>query len=358
MNTTYEQNFNVKSELLKSRLRYLIEIVVVFFGIFFFTLIFTFVLFLLIPSSSLLYGPVYYLFRAFSITLAVPLFLYLTSYILGWSKKNNGIKNNLNPALSFFKLFAITKKNIKYQFLYAMMLLLLLFVPLDLIFYLIPGMMEYSIESLASSSITNRYLISDDYLTFLLSLLIIQSSVAFFEEVLVRALLAKRGDEYFRKISAVMISSFYFGLGHLAYLLLPISANYPLWFPLIWFIQAFFVAIILGVFFLRKKWLFPVIFSHALNNILSAHVLWLWNNSVDFFFIFLYQYLPLLILGIILAAIQFPRVKESLNSGVLELKDYFKNNEKLGETTSDKILRIIFDFFLGFVIFIIALLLV
>jgi membrane protease YdiL (CAAX protease family) len=351
-------NNSKKGEIFKRRIQFLVEVVVIFFGIFFFTIILTLILYLFITPPSTLYGPLYYIFRALAISIAIPLFLYLTNYILGWTNNEVNPEININPALSHFKLLKITKTNFKYQLLYGILLLFLVFVPLDFIFYLIPRMLEYSIDSLITSSSTNRYLLYDDYFLFLSSVIIIQLSVAYFEEVLVRGLLAKRGSDYFNKMSAVIISSFYFGLGHLAYFLLPIRDNYPIWFPIIWFIQAFFVGIILGIFFVKKKWLFPLIFSHGLNNIISANTLWVWNNSQDFLIISLVQYLPLLFISVILFILQYSRIKEALSNGLVEMKNYFTTNEKIGENNKDKIMRIIFDFFIGFIIFIIALFLV
>jgi len=351
-------NTTIKGEILKRRIKFLVEIVVIFFGIFFFTVILTLILYLFITPRSTLYGPLYYIFRALAISIAIPFFLYLTNYILGWTKNINNQEFNINPALSHFKLLKITKTNFKYQLLYGILLLFLVFIPLDFIFYLIPRMLEYSIDSLITSSTTNRYLLYDNYFLFLSSVIVIQLSVAYFEEVLVRGLLAKRGSDYFNKMSAVMISSFYFGLGHLAYLLLPIRGDYPVWFPIIWFVQAFFVGIILGIFFVKRKWLFPLIFSHGLNNIISANTLWVWNNSQDFLTIILVQYLPLLFISVILFVLQFSRIKNAFNSGIVEIKNYFTTNKKLGENNKDKIIRIIFDFFIGFIIFIIALFLV
>jgi membrane protease YdiL (CAAX protease family) len=358
MSKNNTSNNNLKGEILKHRVRFLVEVVIVFFGIFFFLFVLNLILYIFIVPTSILYGPLYYLFRAISITIAIPLFLYLTDYILGWSKNNDNQEVRKNPALSHLKLLKITKNNFKYQLLYGILLLFLVFIPLDFIFYLIPGMLGYSIDSLATSSITHQYLISQDYLVFLISVILIQTSVAYFEEILVRGLLAKRGDDYFNKMSAVIISSVYFGLGHLAYLLLPISSSYPIWFPIIWFLQALFVGIILGIFFLRRKWLFPVIFSHALNNIISANALWFWNNTGDFLTISLYQYLPLLIIGIIIFILQYSRIKEAINNGLVEFRSYFQNDERIRETKGDKAVRIISDLFIGAIIFIIALFLI
>ena len=75
-------------------------------------------------------------------------------------------------------------------------------------------------------------------------------------------------------MSAIMMASFYFGLNHFAYFLNPVSQNYPFWFPFLWFLQTFIVGIILGIFIVKKRWIFPVILAHALNNIVSAHAVW------------------------------------------------------------------------------------
>jgi hypothetical protein len=68
----------------------------------------------------------------------------------------------------------------------------------------------------------------------------------------------------------------------------------------------------------------------------------------------LYVYLPLLIISVILFIWQFSRIKESLSIGYKEFKTYFARDKILKEKSSDVIIRIIFDFLFGLLIFLIG----
>lgn len=342
-----------RKKILRDRFRFFIEVVLVFIGIFLFTLFPQLLLTDLIDQESVFFGPLYFLLRALGIFIAIPVFLLLTNFILEWQKREVILEEDINPAKSHLKLFRLTSSNFKYQLLHGILILFIIFIPLDFIIYLLlPGTIDYTVESLTSNSYANNYILNDSYIIFLVSVLIIQISVSIYEETLARGFIAKRGSDFFQKNSAVLISSLYFGLGHFAYFFNPISVNYPIWYPLIWFLQTFLVGIILALYILRKKWIFPLIFAHALNNIISAHILWNYPNS--FIPFSLYLYVPLLIISIFLFIWQFSRIKSSINIGFQDLKQYFKNNKKIGETSSDKYIRIMIDLLIGLLIFIVG----
>jgi len=342
-----------RKKIFRDRGRFFIEVILVFIGIFLFSLIPRLLLPELIDINSIYYGPLYFLLKAITYIVAIPIFLLLTNFILEWQKRKVILEEDINPAKSHLKLFRLNSSNFKYQVLYGILILFILFIPLDFIIYLLlPGTIDYTIESLTYENTLNNYLLEPDYLIFLLSVLVIQISVGIYEETLARGFIAKRGSDFFQKNSAVIISSLYFGLGHFAYFFNPISANYPLWYPLVWFTQTFLVGIVLALLVLRKKWIFPLIFAHAFNNIISAHVLW--NHPNPFFPFSLYLYIPLLIISIVLFIWQFSEIKSAVRIGLREFRKYFKNNKKIGESASDKYLRIFIDIFIGLLIFVLG----
>ena len=256
----------------------------------------------------------------------------------------------ISPSKNHRKLFSLKKKNAKYQLLYGLLLLFLLFIPLDCITYiLLPDMLRFQGEALTSNK-TDLYL-TQNYGIFLISVLIIQISVAIYEETLTRGFISKRGADHFNKMSAVIISSLYFGLMHFAYILNPISRNYHIFFPIIWFSQAFLVGIILALFIIKKKWILPLIMAHALNNIISAHAVWNYLQGNDFFLVFIYLYFPLLVVSVILLVWQFSRVKESVLNGLIDLKKFFQKESKKEQNTGDVVVRILVDIILGFLLF-------
>jgi hypothetical protein len=155
-------------------------------------------------------------------------------------------------------------------------------------------------------------------------------------------------------MSAVIITSFFFGLGHFAYVFGGPSIGLPIIFPIIWFLQTFFVGIILAMVVLRKHWIFPAIFAHTLNNVISSHSIWNYINGQDFSVVTIFIYIPLLVIGIILFVWQFSRIKESLSIGFKEFKTYFKRDKNINESSSDAIFRILMDFLFGLIIFLIG----
>ena len=222
-------------------------------------------------------------------------------------------------------------------------------------YLLIPEMIEYQALALSLKN-TNVYLVSNNYFIFLISVIIIQISVSITEESISRGLIAKRGSEYFFIMSAVMISSIFWGLQHFAYFLDPVSRLYPSWYPFIWFLQAFIIGIILSLLVVRKKWIFPAIIAHTLNNIVTAHAIWSFLQGIDFTLVALYLYYPLLVIGIMLLVWEFPKIKDGVNTGFQTFKTYFKIDEASEETKGDKYFRYFIDIIMGILIFLMSML--
>jgi membrane protease YdiL (CAAX protease family) len=347
--------------ILRQRFYYLLEVLIIFLGIFIFMLIPSILLPFLIDSNSLVFEPLYYLLRAVVLITAIPLFLYLSTYIMEKQRKKLIVKEDISPSRNFLSLFNVTKKNFKFQLLYGVLLLFLIFIPLDFFSYFFsPEMLSFMSDALdtAGEFSLNSYF-NEDYYIFLLSVIIIQTFVGIYEESLVRGFYTNRGSDYVNRMSAVIMASFFFGLGHFRYVFRSPPPEFPIIFPIIWFLQTFFVGIILAMVVLRKHWIFPAIFAHTLNNIISSHSIWIYiNNGQDFSFMTFFVYIPLLVIGIILFIWQFSRIKESLSIGFKEFKTYFAHDKSIEERTSDTIVRIIMDFLFGFIIFLVGVILI
>jgi len=349
-----ERNSSAKKKILVDRFTFLFEVIIVFVGIFLFLLIPRFIYLIITEENAIFLAPLYYVLRAGLVFLAIPLLLYLTDFVLESQKKEIIVEEDISPAMNQLKQYKITKNNFKYQLLYGVMLLFLFFIPLDFFSYLlIPNFLEFQRDGLtASQNPINSYFFQA-YFVFLISVIIIQLSVSFYEETVTRGYLAKNGSENFHKISAVMIAAIYFGFGHIGYY----DPNYSIVFPMIFFIQAFIVSVVLALFLLKKKWIFPLIFAHGLNNIISAHAIWNSIQGNDFMTVTLYLYIPLLIGSVIIFIWQFPRIKAGLSTGIKDFKTYFKIDDKIGEEPNDKYLRILIDISIGILIFLVAILL-
>ncbi|MFW9900082.1 MAG: CPBP family intramembrane glutamic endopeptidase [Candidatus Thorarchaeota archaeon] len=348
-------NQNRKKEIALKRLRFFYqEVIWAFILIFMFLLIPIFTIPLIANEGSPLYGILFYSARALFVMVGIPLIFPLSNILFQTQKQNVIITEDVSPAFGHIRLYKMTKKNVKYQILYGILIFSLVFLPFDFFSYLlIPRWIEYQSLSLTSST-TNRYLVSDSYFIFLISAIIIQFSVAIAEESISRGLLTKRGSEHFFNISAVIISALYFGLGHFAYILDPISRAYPIWYPFMFFFQSFIVGIILSLFVLRRKWLFPLIIAHTLNNLISAHVVWSFWQGISFTLVAIYLYYPLLITGLCLLVWFFPLIKESLSTGFNMLSGYFKTDQTIEKTKGDIIFRVFIDIIMGLLLFIIG----
>ncbi|MFX1487550.1 MAG: lysostaphin resistance A-like protein [Promethearchaeota archaeon] len=352
-----------KKRIYKARFTFLFyEVAIVFLFLFLILIIPALLLPLITQTGSIPYGVLFYALRAILVFLGIPLILYLTNLIFESQKKKVIIAEDISPSKGHLRLFKVSKRNYKYQILYGLLIFFLVFLPLDFFTYLfIPDMIEYQAWSLGLKN-TNTYLLSNDYFIFLISVVIIQISVAITEENISRGFLAKRGSEFFPSMSAVIISSLYFGLGHFAYFLdlraveAVSGKSFPFWFPIIWFIQAFVIGIILALFVLRKKWLIPVIIAHALNNIVAAHSIWSFIQGDSFQTVALFVYIPLFIIGILFVTVcillvwPFSSVKEGLSNGLNMFKTYFRQDSK-ESSKGDMAFRIFIDILIGVIIF-------
>ncbi len=333
-------------EMLSTRLSFFIEVFIVFIVAFLLSLIPYFVIPLFISIDSLYYGISFYLFRAILLIISIPLALFF-SQLLVESKKPMEIP----PYKKFGELFLISHKNYPQQLYHGILLLFLMFIPLDFFTYLVlPQMTEY-VGRVLSSNTTDIYLLSNNYLSFLFSVIIIQISVALYEEAFNRGFITARGADHVKKTSAIMISALSFGFGHFAYYLSPISREFPAWYPIIWFIQATAIGIILSAYICKKGWIFPLIFAHACNNIISAHALWNYFQGNSFEVVALLMYAPLLSVSILLILFQFKKIKSYLQSLYKEFIPYFYVDRTIGATRSNLFIKILLDIILALIIF-------
>ena len=136
-------------KILRQRFYYMFEVLIIFLGIFIFMLIPTFLLPFLIDNSSVIFEPLYYLLRATVLIIAIPLFLYLATFIMEKQRKKLILEEDISPSRNFLSLFNITKKNFKFQLLYGVLLLFLIFIPLDFFTYLFsPEMLTFVSEAM------------------------------------------------------------------------------------------------------------------------------------------------------------------------------------------------------------------
>lgn len=342
---------NSKKELVMVRLKFFAEIVIIFLVLSLLLFIPRFLLPLIMEENSLFLEPLSYLMRAMMMLVGIPLALFISNLVISSMDKEVILEEDITPSSSFLKLFKITKKNFKYQLLYGILLFFLLFLPMDLLMYLIPGVLEFQADYLMSG--TSSDYLTQPYLVFIGSVIIIHISVSITEETLARGLISKYGSQRIKMMSAVVISSLYFGYMHWVVIF---TLGEFSWYPFLYLGLAFFIGVSLSLFVVKKNWIFPVIMAHAMNNIVSAHAIWNHLQGNAFLPFVLSVYIPLLLISVILFILQFKRIKEGLKTGLKEFKTYFQVGEE-EEGTGDLLLRFAIDIGIAFLIFFLGLLL-
>lgn len=345
----------VKRAIVRSRLSFIFfEITAAFLLIFIITS-FEWVI-LPLQLNPELFGMIFYIIRSLIILFAIPITITIINKLTGTSKSVKGNISKISAYKSHFSLYLVSKSNFKYQLLYGVLLLFLVFIPLNFFIYLLsPEMLLYRVLSLGSN-LQDSYLFINNFMTFFVISLVIQISNAIAQETIYRGFVNKRGSEHFNPISAVVISAYFYGFLSLLYYLDPIISIFNYWFPLVWFLALFLIGIILSLITIRRKWLLPSIFANGINSIIMICIFWFFINGGEYIEILVLIYLPLLIGSIILFLWQYRRIKESISTGVAMLKNYFKSNDNGDEKNNHKYFLILFDIIVGFLLFLIGLL--
>jgi len=344
---------NNRRRIASNRFRFLLyEVVPIFLIIFIFLIIEWFLLPLIVDQTTALFGMLFYLIRASVIVLVIILILYISNKKI--TKSSQQVEKELKLHVAHLKLYNMTKKNYSYQLLYGLLLFFLILIPLE---FLILIALPNTIPPLAISSVlrrANSFLLIDNFALFLLLSVVIQFSISFSEETIFRGLITKRGSEHFSKISAVMISSFYFAF--IEVFLNPVIMTINYYSGVIWFIKSFIVGLVLSMTIIRRKWLFPLIIAKTFDSIILSVIFWEFLRGGSFNQLLIFIYCPLLIISLIILVVQRSRVKESLQIGKSMIKSYYKNDEKFNETSGDNVFRILFDIFFAFLLFLFGIL--
>jgi membrane protease YdiL (CAAX protease family) len=345
----------VKREIIKSRLRFILsEVTVAFLLIFIVTSFEWFILpFQLNPE---LFGMIFYFSRSLIIFFAIPITIKISNKLMGTSKKAKDNISEISTYKGHFGLYLVSKSNFKYQLLYGVLLLFLVFIPLNFFLYLLtPEMLLYHVLSLRSN-LQDSYLLINNFMTFFIISFVIQVSNAIAEETIYRGFVNKRGSEHFNPVSAILISAYFYSFLSLLYYLDPISRIFTFWFPLVWLLPSFLIGLTFSLTTIRRKWLFPSIFANGINSIIMSSIFWFYINGGVYIEILVLIYFPLLFGSLILFLWQYRRIRESIYIGIEMLKNYFKNNENNEERKKNKYFLTFFDMIVGFLLFLIGLL--
>ena len=211
-----------------------------------------------------------------------------------------------------FSIFALPKGERSVQFQHAILMFLLIFVPIDLISYLIPGMLQYEAGSIyVLGTQEGLYLALPTFSIFFVLALTTQFFVATTEEIRFRGVVQYLNQNQVGATSAIVISALAFGLSHFSYFFS--NLGQPIIFPIWWGLSGFFIGLVLSFYLKTRKRILPIIIAHWWNNIMSTVPLWMFITTGDALrtisTLSLVMYLPLLVAGAILAIIWHKKVR-------------------------------------------------
>lgn len=335
-----------RKNISKNRLRFVFyEITIIYLIIFGLLIVQWILLPIFIPRSSDVFSLLFYLTRSIIVFSGIILVLYLSPKVFKSTPKLKEFSIHKGQ----MKMYVVSKENFKYQLLYGILFLFLIFIPLQFLNFI-----PFTIENQAVSSLNAQqsYLHLDNFLLFITLSIIIQAIIAFTDVSIYFGLITKRGSEYYNKISAAFISTLYFVLSN--FLLNPYAVQNPYNFGIIVFLKSFLIGLAFSFTLIRKKWLFPLIFAFSIDNVLSNIIIWFFLNGANYYLIMILFYFPLITIAIVLLVLQKSRILDSLLIGSNLIKSYFREEEKKSGTIGDKIFQVLCDLLVAILLFLIG----
>ncbi len=218
-------------------------------------------------------------------------------------KQSLTIKEKTDPSLNL--LFqGFTFKNFGSQLKTALILICIIYIPLDAFSIIIPllfklNVLEYQADTFTSSLLGEYFLF--DINLMIITTIIIHFTVALREEFMYRGFYIYAGENKLSKSTNFIYSAFLFGLAHFAYIIPALINGTSIFYPTWWFLNATVIGITSAYYYITKKQLWPLIIAHWTNNVISAIIIRqnmdgasFWQDS------FLKIYVPIMFLGIVL----------------------------------------------------------
>ena len=234
------------------------------------------------------------------------------------------IKEKDDPTLKI--LFqGFTFKNFGSQLKSALILICIVYIPLDFFSYVIPLIFKLDVFGYQVDALTSNFL--GNYLLYDINLMIIMTIfihffIALREEFVFRGFYIYMGESKLNKSTAFLYSAVLFGLAHFSYIFTTFETGGSFFYPFWWGFNATIIGITSAYFYISKKQLWPLIIAHWVNNVLSAIILRkdmdggsFWQES------FLTIYIPIFALGIVL----FIVYRKSLIKHVKQIYNFFRD---------------------------------
>ena len=247
-----------------------------------------------------------------SLMLGIPLG-YLMVHSLEGTKFNEHVSKNksiINPFSAYQKSegqVSGSSYGILTLVLIGLLLYFLFYLPLDILFNLIPGVLSYQSISLSQSPGGEFY--SANFDIFIVNAVVVHLCVGIWEEAYFRYFLGNLNDIETDRKTAIITTSLAFGLVHFYYIFR--FPQGPI-FPIIWGLAGISMAFISITVYYKYRSLIPVIVGHALNNILASYAVRQNIFGGDFLSIFLNYYVYLIAIAGILFIVSIKFILEEL----------------------------------------------
>jgi membrane protease YdiL (CAAX protease family) len=234
------------------------------------------------------------------------------------------------------RIFSISRHDWTRQLKHALLMWLVVFVPLDLISYLIPGMLEFQANSLyaapsGSDLGSGLYFTIPVFGVFIGFSILVHFFVAMREETLYRGVLQFWGQEKAGMTSAMVISAIFFGLSHFSYWFNDMTQ--PVYYPVWWGASGLFVGVMLSFYLRTTGRILPMILAHWWNNVVSTIAVWMFfssGNAISTMTTLGYMlYLPLILCGIVLLFLWRSTLRNVAKKLKKEIKSYLNQSPYL-----------------------------
>ena len=209
-----------------------------------------------------------------------------------------------------------------------MILLTVFYVPIDLLSYLLPNVLDNSAVTLSALDATNPQIyFLYDFPSVLITIVLVHFAVSLREEFLFREFYLIVGQKEVHKNTAFVFSALLFGLAHLDWFFSPQSTNIPVGFFVLWGLNAMIIGFVCATFFTTTKQIWPLIFAHFGNNVISSLVIRNFALGKSFWEVsFLQIYLPLLIIGVGALIFSYKSIWRFVKQGFAYLRNYRQEN--------------------------------
>ena len=249
-----------------------------------------------------------------------------------------------------FNFTGFTMNKFGTQISHAFILLCMVYIPLDCLGYMIPGILDYSAIQFDVFDYSDENYFLFSILPMVGITLILNFFTALREEFTFRELILLNGEKYINSSTAFFYSALAFSYGHFGYIL-DLTPGLSWGFPLWWGFNALIIGFVSAWYFLKYKKLWPLVLAHLGNNTISSIAIRLYATDQNFYsFTLPYLYGGFIVIGILIYIIKFKVVVKSGKEMIQITKNYVQELDKPSD--------IFIDLFISLILFLLSMLLI